>query len=194
DFFTLDNDRVYNLSLSLVRDTIETAGDTITATLTIEDVETGVTHQLSGTEDLEDATSGGVPIPGTGGPQSDSWDYFALRNATSGPSEFDFLLDNFMVEIFGSNEGGDLCPGDANGDGSVDLLDLDILGSNFGIASGATFAQGDFNEDGAVDLLDLDILGSNFGTTKSSIATPEPTSIAIVILAGLGACVRRRIA
>ena len=53
-------------------------------------------------------------------------------------------------------------PGDANSDGKVDLLDLDILGLNFG-SSPATFADGDFNGDGIVDLLDLDILGSNFG-------------------------------
>lgn len=53
-------------------------------------------------------------------------------------------------------------PGDANKDGVVDLLDLDILGTNFG-SSPAGFMDGDFNGDGTVDLLDLDILGSNFG-------------------------------
>ena len=51
----------------------------------------------------------------------------------------------------------------------VDLLDLDILGSNFG-TSPATFAQGDFNGDNVVDLLDLDILGANFGGASSSFA------------------------
>ncbi|MEO0531972.1 MAG: dockerin type I domain-containing protein, partial [Planctomycetota bacterium] len=63
-------------------------------------------------------------------------------------------------------------PGDANGDGAVDLLDLDILGTNFGTAP-ASFQQGDFNFDGRVDLLDLDILGSRFGTSRSSV---EPSS------------------
>lgn len=61
---------------------------------------------------------------------------------------------------------------DFNGDGTVDLLDLDALGANFGAGPGATTAQGDANGDGNVDLLDLDILGSEFGSvaTSSSIA------------------------
>ena len=71
-------------------------------------------------------------------------------------------------------------PGDANGDGVVDLLDLDILGTNFG-ASPATFAQGDFNGDNVVDLLDLDILGTNFGNGSSN-AVPEPGSLFLLTL------------
>lgn len=51
---------------------------------------------------------------------------------------------------------------DYNRDGSIDLLDLDILGSNFG-KSPATFEEGDSNADGTVDLLDLDVLGAGFG-------------------------------
>lgn len=58
--------------------------------------------------------------------------------------------------------------GDANGDRNVDLLDLDILGTNFG-ATDATYAQGDFNGDGTVDLLDLDILGQWFGNTYGEL-------------------------
>lgn len=61
-------------------------------------------------------------------------------------------------------------PGDANRDGSVDLLDLDILGSNFGVEP-ATWGQADFNRDGRVDLLDLDILGTNFGATTAASLT-----------------------
>lgn len=80
--------------------------------------------------------------------------------------------------------------GDANNDGVVDLLDLDILGTNFG-ASPATFAQGDFNADDVVDLLDLDILGTNFGAVSSS-AVPEPASIGLALLAGLALVGARR--
>lgn len=82
-------------------------------------------------------------------------------------------------------------PGDANGDGSVDLLDLDILGSNFGLTEGATVAQGDFNSDGAVDLLDLDILGSNFGLSTGG-AIPEPLSATLVLVASACGCLLRR--
>lgn len=81
-------------------------------------------------------------------------------------------------------------PGDANGDGSVDLLDLDILGANFGEAN-ATFAQGDFNDDGTVDLLDLDLLGANFGATSGTTAIPEPTALGL-LLAGLMAVRSKR--
>ena len=78
----------------------------------------------------------------------------------------------------------DRLAGDANGDGSVDLLDLDILGGNFGVTERATVDQGDFNGDGAVDLLDLDILGGAFGTTAGAIAVPEPTT-GVYALAGV---------
>ena len=44
-------------------------------------------------------------------------EYFAIRNATSGASEFDFILDNFMVEVLGSNAVV-ATPGDTNGDGA----------------------------------------------------------------------------
>lgn len=69
-------------------------------------------------------------------------------------------------------------PGDANGDGTVDLLDLDILGQNFG-SQDATLNQGDFNGDGVVDLLDLDILGENF--SDASITIPEPTAVTLLV-------------
>ena len=81
-------------------------------------------------------------------------------------------------------------PGDANGDGSVDLLDLDILGANFGAMGSASFADGDFNGDGNVDLLDLDILGSNFGTGSPSTAVPEPISLGLLLLCA--ACLQTR--
>lgn len=51
------------------------------------------------------------------------------------------------------------CPGDINGDGSVDLADLNLVLANFGSAGPA----GDANGDGAVDLADLNIVLANFG-------------------------------
>jgi beta-xylosidase len=59
-------------------------------------------------------------------------------------------------------------PGDANGDGMVDVGDLGILAANYGKTSGATWAMGDFNGDGAVDVGDLGILAANYGTNASS--------------------------
>ncbi len=56
-------------------------------------------------------------------------------------------------------------PGDADGDGDVDLDDFVILKNNFGTAAGATCAEGDFDGDGDVDLDDFVLLKNNFGAT-----------------------------
>lgn len=60
-----------------------------------------------------------------------------------------------------------MLPGDANGDGVVDVGDLGILAANYG-GSGKTWAEGDFNDDGVVDVGDLGILAANYGTGSSS--------------------------
>jgi hypothetical protein len=54
-------------------------------------------------------------------------------------------------------------PGDADGDGDVDLDDFVILKSNFG-ANPLIDDRADFDDDGDVDLDDFVILKSNFGT------------------------------
>ena len=60
-------------------------------------------------------------------------------------------------------------PGDANGDGRVDVNDLTIVLTNFG-QTGMTWSQGDFNGDRKVDVNDLTILLTNFGSVASSSA------------------------
>jgi chitodextrinase/beta-glucosidase/6-phospho-beta-glucosidase/beta-galactosidase len=50
-------------------------------------------------------------------------------------------------------------PGDANGDGKVDITDLSILLTGYGRPG----LKGDFNHDGKVDVVDLSILLSNYG-------------------------------
>ena len=50
------------------------------------------------------------------------------------------------------------CPGDANGDGMVDLADLNLVLANFGSGPG-----GDTNGDGNTDLADLNLVLANFG-------------------------------
>ena len=94
------------------------------------------------------------------------------------------------LTLMGEVTGGGPLPGDANGDGKVDLLDLDILGMNFGTMGGALFSDGDFNGDGDIDLLDLDILGANFGA-MSSVSVPEPSSSLTLVLCFASAMLTR---
>ncbi|MFW6154465.1 MAG: hypothetical protein ACOC95_04530 [Planctomycetota bacterium] len=61
---------------------------------------------------------------------------------------------------------GPVCnPGDADGDGDVDLDDFVLLKTNFGTSEGATCGMGDFDGDGDVDLDDFVLLKTNFGAT-----------------------------
>ena len=102
--------------------------------------------------------------------------------ATASGNIFEGVIDYFSPLL-----------GDANNDGEVSLLDLDILGQNYNRAG--EWADGDFNGDGQVSLIDLDILGANYrnGTaplSRSAALTyigqsvPEPGSL---VLMGLGA-------
>ena len=83
-------------------------------------------------------------------------------------------------------------PGDANGDGVVDVADLGILGANFG-ESGLTVSEGDFNGDGIGDVADLGIIGANWSAVSlsSAVAVPEPTAFSLM-MAGCLLLVRRR--
>ncbi len=58
--------------------------------------------------------------------------------------------------------GGATCPGDLDGDGHRDLVDLSILLTHFGGPGGPS--QGDLDGNGVVDLLDLSLLLEVFGT------------------------------
>jgi hypothetical protein len=60
--------------------------------------------------------------------------------------------------------GGAPCPGDLNGDSTVDLSDLAQLLANYGVTSGAAYEDGDLDGDGDVDLADLAILLGLYGT------------------------------
>ncbi len=85
-----------------------------------------------------------------------------------------------------------LHPGDANGDGMVNLSDLQILGDNWQ-SNSASWSEADFTGDGQVNLADLQILGDNWGAGVGLDvqAVPEPTAAGALLLAGSVMLLRR---
>ena len=83
-----------------------------------------------------------------------------------------------------------MLPGDANGDGTVDINDLTIVLANYG-QTGMTWSQGEFTGDGTVDINDLTIVLAHYGQSVGSFAAgtaavPEPTALVLIGLGGLG--------
>ncbi|MBH05824.1 MAG: hypothetical protein CMJ20_05835 [Phycisphaeraceae bacterium] len=111
-------------------------------------------------------------------------------NLISGASAADIATRPMLVIEFGSYA----IPGDANSDGIVDVADLGVVGANFGSVNAAA-GDGDFNGDGQVDVADLGIVGANWtaaATGSTTTLVPEPTTIYLVILGGLGSLMRFR--
>jgi hypothetical protein len=171
----IDINKVYNYSLSLKRhndpdtpDVEGMEGDAIFATITITERATGMQWSF-GDYDSVGVAGGGDP---DGGFESDSWDYFAMQTAgTSTSDEFDWLIDNFKVELFGSNAGLD---GDFNNDGNVDAADYVVWRKN-------GLSEADYN-----------LWRENFGETSGPGAggstygaVPEPVSAALLVIGGL---------
>ncbi len=95
-----------------------------------------------------------------------------------------------MIEL-----GGSTVPGDANGDGVVDVADLGIMGANFGSTNAVT-ADGDFSGDSIVDVADLGIMGANWSASQSTgnatALVPEPATLSLLAMSVLVVGRRRR--
>jgi type VI secretion system secreted protein Hcp len=76
--------------------------------------------------------------------------------------------------------------GDANLDGTVDLIDLNIVLNHLGTAD-LRYADGNFDSQPTIDLTDLNDVLNNLGTSAPSIAlaAPEPASLSLFALGGL---------
>ena len=140
-------------------------------------------------------------IPVTGGTPATLFSFDGADGAIptgfltfSGPTLYGMTLGGgggslgtiFALMVFG--------PGDANGDGQVNVNDLTIVLSNFG-QTGCSWAQGCMDGDptGTVDVNDLTIVLSDFGRSFGSAAAavaavPEP-SVAVLAVAGLAGLV-----
>lgn len=82
-------------------------------------------------------------------------------------------LNSLAVTAGGVYHAGNtlLKAGDANNDGTIDILDLSCIGGSFRSAPASCGATGnsDINADGTVDILDLVLVGGNFRLTS-----PQP--------------------
>lgn len=123
---------------------------------------------------------------------------WTLRSATD-------INENGQICGYGANSLGSIrsfimtpaLDGDANLDGTVDLLDLTLLGGNWR-GSDKDWWEGDFNDDGLVDLLDLTLLGTNWRQTADGLSfseamtmvnfavVPEPGTFVLLLVAALG--------
>jgi len=91
-----------------------------------------------------------------GGPSLGSYDFFLVK-----------IVDDTIV------------PGDTNGDGVVDLADLNNVRNHFGGTG-----LGDTNADGIVDLEDLNAVRNHFGAVNSATAVPEPSAVVLLVVGG----------
>jgi hypothetical protein len=175
----IDINKVYNFALSLKRfddpETEGTTGDTIFATFTVTERATGQQWTFGEYDSLDET---GTSDP-DGGFESDSWDYFAMQTAgTTTSDDFDWIIDNFTVEVIGSNAG---LLGDYNNDGSVDAADYVVWRKN--------------NINGQQGYNDW---RTNFGRTAGSgeglfsAAIPEPSSAALMLIGAVLTGCRRR--
>jgi hypothetical protein len=76
--------------------------------------------------------------------------------------------------------------GDANGDGTVNGADLNVVLSNYNL-TGMGWAQGDFGADGTVNGADLNIVLSNYNQSGGvASAVPEPNALWLALAAAAG--------
>ncbi|MEO0529428.1 MAG: PEP-CTERM sorting domain-containing protein [Planctomycetota bacterium] len=129
------------------------------------------------------------------------WDSIGLNNlqltnlpATGGdglPVLYVSAEVGFNIDTIIRLRPADRSTGDFNGDGVVDAADYTVWRDSEG---SELLLAADANGDNVVDADDLAIWTANYGSTVggSSLAVPEPTAFALLMLGSLSAAVRRR--
>ncbi|MEM7311542.1 MAG: hypothetical protein AAF497_00180 [Planctomycetota bacterium] len=87
--------------------------------------------------------------------------------------------------------GGSYLPGDANLDGAVDVSDFNIWNANK-FTTVAAWTRGDFTANGSIDVSDFNSWNSNKFQIADAAAVPEPSGIALCLLACVVLFLRRR--
>lgn len=112
------------------------------------------------------------------GARLEETDVTSFLDSSWGELGFDTRVSGFQEFVLEATGGtarfldpGSRLLADFNIDGTVDLLDFQILDTNFGSTS-AYWEEGDANYDGVVDLVDFTLLKGQHG---ESIAVPEPS-------------------
>jgi hypothetical protein len=124
---------------------------------------------------------------------------FVLNNATAIDNNGDIVgFGTYNGNSYQAFEILNLLPGDANGDGTVDINDLTIVLAHYN-QTGQTWSAGEFTGSGTVDINDLTIVLAHYSETSGSsaggpAAVPEPCALALLAAgaAGLLACAWRR--
>ncbi len=190
NFTSILQGKVYNLSL-----TLERTANSIFATYGVENLTDGTSFSFGGEESLTDNTT----LPGSGGIQSEAWDYFALRISSANSfneTDYDLVIDNFLLETGAAAVG---ITGDFNGSGQVEQGDLDLVLQNWGDDTAANgIPAGWINDNdqlGQIEQTELDRVLQNWGSTTApdfaGSSVPEPATLALLSLGGL-AMLRRR--